>query len=50
MITEIIKVLHSNDFNGAGKYTEIAKGKHQQVFTFKEMKKKIRRVWLSRKK
>ncbi len=43
MIADIIKTLKSNDFYGAGKYTEIAKGKHQLVYSFKDFKRKLKR-------
>jgi hypothetical protein len=49
MIAEIIRVLQSNDFYGAGKFTEIAKGKHQHVTNWSGFKRKTKRVWLSRK-
>jgi len=45
MIAEIITLLQANPFYGAGKYTEIAKGKNSLDNTFK----KIKRIWLSRK-
>ena len=48
MISEIIKTLQSNEFYGAGKYTEIAKGKHESVTTWNGFKNKIKRVWLLR--
>ena len=50
MISEIINVLRSNEFYGAGKFTEIAKGKHEIVTTFKGGKHKIKRLWQSLKK
>ena len=49
MITDIINLLQKADFYGAGEYTEIAKGKHQYVTNYKGFKRKIKRVWLSRK-
>jgi hypothetical protein len=49
MIAEIIKLLQSNPFYGAGKYTEIAKGKHEAP-TAKNFNEKIKRGWLSRNK
>jgi hypothetical protein len=49
MIHEIIKTLRSNEFYGAGKYTEIAKGQKEIVTTFKGAKTKIKRLWLSSK-
>lgn len=42
---EVIKILHSNEFLGCGKFTEIAKGKNEQVFTIKESIKKVKRAW-----
>ncbi len=45
MIAEIIKILQTKDFYGAGEYTEIAKGKHEIVTSFKGMKRKIKRLW-----
>lgn len=50
MIVEIISLLQKNDFIGAGKYTEIAKGKNELMLDWKTAKNKIRRQWLSRKK
>ena len=50
MISEIIKVLQSNEFYGAGKYTEIAKGKNEYVTTWTEIKIKVNRKWQSLKK
>ena len=48
MIAEIIKTLQSNEFYSAGKYTEIAKGKNKIVTDFKGLKRKAKRIWLSR--
>jgi len=48
MIAEIIKTLQSNEFYGAGKYTEIAKGKNQIVTDLKGLKRKVKRIWLSK--
>lgn len=48
MIAEIIKTLQSNDFYQCGKYTEIAKGKHQLVKDYKGLKRKAKRIWQSR--
>jgi hypothetical protein len=50
MISEIINVLRSNEFFGAGEFTEIAKGKHEIVTTFKGAKYKIKRLWQSKKR
>jgi len=48
MIAEIIILLQSNPFYGAGQYTEIAKGKNE-IATRKKLIEKIKRAWLSRK-
>ena len=48
MIAEIIKTLQSNEFYGAGKYTEIAKGKHELVTNWKGAKRKIKRILKSK--
>lgn len=48
MISEIIKVLQSGDFYGAGEYTEIAKGKHQLVTNWRGFKRKVKRTLKSR--
>ena len=47
MIAEIIKILQTKDFYGAGSYTEIAKGKYEMVTSWKGMKRKIKRQWQS---
>ena len=47
MIAEIIKILQTKDFYGAGEYTEIAKGKHEMVTSCKGVKRKIQRLWQS---
>lgn len=47
---EIIELLQSDKFYGAGEFTEIAKGKNELAYTFKEGKEKIIRAWRSRKK
>jgi len=44
MIAEIIKTLQAGDFYGAGEYTEIAKGKHEMVTSFRGAKRKIKRL------
>ena len=48
IIVEILDVLRSNDFYGAGNYTEIAKGKHEYVTTWKGFKRKVKRILKSR--
>jgi hypothetical protein len=50
IIPEIIKLLQSHNFYGAGEYTEIAKGKHELVSDIKGGYRKIKRQWLSRRK
>ncbi len=49
MIAEIITLLKSNTFYGAGEFTEIAKGKNELTSNFRIFKRKIQRVWQSRK-
>ncbi len=46
MIASIIELLQKNEFYGAGKYTEIAKGKNE----IGNYSNKIKRKWLSKKK
>jgi len=48
-ITNIIDVLQSGDFYGAGEHVEIAKGKNEYVDNWKGFKRKIKRVWQSKK-
>lgn len=48
MITEIIKVLQSDNFYGAGNAVEIAKGKNEYITDFKGFKRKVKRQWLKR--
>lgn len=50
MVAEVIKLLHQNEFYGAGENTEIAKGNRELISTYSDMKRKIKRQWLSRKK
>ena len=49
MISEIVKILQEQDYYGAGECTEIAKGKHQLVTNWKDVKRKIKRQWRLRK-
>jgi len=49
MIAEIIKTLQAGDYYGAGKYTELAKGKHELVTDFIGLKRKVKRLWLKKK-
>jgi hypothetical protein len=46
MISQIIDLLQKNKFYGAGKYTEIAKGKNEIGHSFR----KIFRLWHSKKR
>jgi len=50
MIANIIKVLQSGEFYGAGEYTEIAKGKNEYVTDYRGFKRKLYRQWQSLKK
>ena len=49
MIADIIKLLQSNPFYGAGKFTEVAKGQNEMA-TRKNFIEKIKRAWQSRNK
>ncbi len=49
MIANIINVLQSSEFYGAGDNVEIAKGKYEYVSTWKGFKRKVKRQWQSRK-
>lgn len=50
MISDIVELLQKDTFYGAGECTEIAKGKHEIVTTFKGFKRKIKREWQSKKR
>jgi len=50
MIANTISILQSNNFYGAGEFTEIAKGKHELVTDWKGFKNKVVRIWQSRNK
>ena len=43
MIAEIINILQKDDYYGAGEFVEIAKGKHEMVRNWKDIKEKIKR-------
>ena len=47
-IIEILEVLKTNEFYGAGECTEIAKGKYEYITTWKGLKRKAKRIWKSR--
>ncbi len=49
MIAEIITLLKSNPFYGAGEFTEIAKGKNE-IATRKNVFEKLKRIWRSQRK
>lgn len=40
---EIIEILQKYDYYGAGDYTEIAKGKHEMVSSWRDIWRKIKR-------
>ena len=46
----IIKVLQDYDHYGIGDNIEIAKGKHEFVTRWSDIKEKIKRLWLLRKR
>lgn len=46
MIQKILDIVLSNDLYGVGEYTEIAKGKYEIPYTYKQGIEKIRRQWL----
>ena len=49
-IANTIAILQSDDFYGAGEFTEIAKGKHEMLSDWKGFKRKIQRAWQSRRR
>lgn len=49
MIVDIITLLRSHHFRGAGQFTEIAKGQNE-ITTRKNFTEKIKRQWLSLRK
>jgi len=49
MIAETIKTLQSSDFYGISETIEIAKGKQEKIYTFKDAKNKIKRLWRLKK-
>jgi len=44
MVAQIIRTLQSNEFFGAGEFTEIAKGKNEIARNWKHAKRKIKRI------
>lgn len=49
MIVEIIKTLREHEHLGAGDYVEIAKGKNEYITSFRDMKRKMKRLWHTKK-
>lgn len=49
MIAETIRLLQSNEFYGVSETVEIAKGKYEKVYTFKDAFKKVKRLWQSKR-
>jgi len=50
MIKDCIKLLQMDDWNGTGsEYIEIAKGKYEIPSNIKIGKRKIKRIWQSKK-
>ena len=49
-IVSVINILRTKNFYGAGKYTEIAKGKHKVVSDWKGFSTKIKRLIKASKK
>lgn len=49
MITDIIDILHSNEFYNVSKEVELAKGKKEYISSFRDMKNKIKRQWRLKK-
>ena len=45
MIAKIITTLQENDHYGIGNTIEIAKGKNEYITSWKDFKRKIKRVW-----
>lgn len=50
MIPKIIDLLQSNEFYNVSETVEIAKGKHEIVTNWRGAKRKIKRLWLLKKK
>ena len=50
MITQFLDILRENDLYGVGENVEIAKGKHELVTNWKDVKTKIKRRWLLSRK
>ena len=48
-IINIVDLVRSSDFKGAGEFTEIAKGKYQMVDTWSGLIRKVGRFFYKRK-
>jgi len=46
---EVLDYLLDNELVGVSKTVDIAKGKNELVFSFKEVKEKIKRIWQLKK-
>lgn len=42
---QVLDIILSNNLYGVGEYTEIAKGKYNIPYTYKQGIEKIKRVW-----
>lgn len=42
---DLLDLLHSQDFYGVSNTVDIAKGKHELITDWKDVRKKIKRVW-----
>ena len=49
-IIDVIDALRSEEFFGAGEFVELAKGKKEYTLKWEDVKRKIKRQWLSKKK
>lgn len=46
MIADIIKELNKHNHYGVGTYIELAKGKNEYITSWRDFKRKIKRIWL----
>ncbi len=44
-ITDVIDVLRRGDFYGAGECTEIAQGKHEVIYSWSALVRKVKRIF-----
>lgn len=47
---KIIKNLRDKPHYNGGEFIELAKGKNELVYSFKDFKRKLKRLWLLRKR